>query len=256
MPDSLILQATAITNRFGKQVVHEDLSLQVFKKDILGIVGGSGSGKSVLLKTLTGIHHPNSGSVTINGQALAELQPHQRALTLGVLFQQGALFSGLTVLENIMVPMREFNPTERSRAEKTAREKLKLVGLSPADGAKMPSQLSGGMIKRAALARAMAMDPTILFLDEPTAGLDPLAASDFDDLVRNLNQELGLTFIIITHDLDTLFGTCNRVAVLVDRHLTLGTPAEMMRNRHPWIHAYFHGERSLAASQAFLSRSR
>lgn len=242
-----LLEVKNIVNRFGPQMVHDGLDLQVFEGDILGIVGGSGSGKSVLLRTMTGIRKPTSGNAYIAGRPVEKLPPHQRAATLGVLFQQGALFSGLSVLENIMAPLREFTKNTKKQCAAIAHEKLERVGLPKETASKMPSELSGGMIKRVGLARAMAMDPKVLFLDEPTAGLDPLAATAFDELVQDLNANLGLTFIMITHDLDTLFSTCNRIAVLVDKKITTGTLAELMKSRHPWIHEYFHGPRSRAA---------
>lgn len=242
-----ILEVKNIINSFGAHKVHDGLNLQVMKGDILGIVGGSGSGKSVLLKTMTGIRAPTSGKAYINGQPVIQLPVAERAATLGVLFQQGALFSGLTVLENTMAPLKEFTNLKEDECREVAWLKLRLVGLPDNAAAKRPSELSGGMIKRAGLARAMAMDPTVLFLDEPTAGLDPISASEFDELVRELNRSLNLTFVMITHDLDTLFGTCNRVAVLVDKKMTVGTIPELMQNTHPWIHEYFHGERSRAA---------
>lgn len=242
-----LLEVQNIVNRFGSQTVHDGISLQVMAGDILGIVGGSGSGKSVLLRTMTGIREPTSGTAFINGRPVASLPAAERAATLGVLFQQGALFSGLTVLENIMAPLQEFTALSPESCTEIAHLKLRLVGLPDDTAVKRPSELSGGMIKRVGLARAMAMDPTVLFLDEPTAGLDPLSASEFDDLVRDLNQSLGLTFVMITHDLDTLYGTCNRVAMLVDKKITVGSIADLMNSKHPWIHAYFHGERSRAA---------
>lgn len=242
-----ILEVRNIVNRFGSQTVHDGLNLQVQRGEILGIIGGSGSGKSVLLRTMTGIRRPTSGMALINGKPVDDLPVRERAATLGVLFQQGALFSGLSVLENIMVPLREFTQMDEEACRDIARLKLRLVGLPDIAGDKRPADLSGGMIKRAGLARSMAMDPSVLFLDEPTAGLDPLSASEFDALVRELNSSLGLTFVMITHDLDTLFGTCQRAAVLVDRKMVAGTLPELMENRHPWIHAYFHGERTRAA---------
>lgn len=245
-----MLEVKGIVNRFGRQVIHDGLDLRVAQGEILGIVGGSGSGKSVLLKTMTGIRKPNHGEALVAGKPVRSLKPRERAATLGVLFQQGALFSGLSVLENVMAPLREFTDLDKQACVAIARMKLRLVGLEESVGGKKPSELSGGMIKRVGLARAMAMDPVVLFLDEPTAGLDPLAAADFDGLVRELNATLGLTFVMITHDLDTLFSTCDRVAVLVDKKITVGTLAELMKSRHPWIHDYFHGPRSRAAQMS------
>lgn len=245
-----VLEAKGIVNRFGAQVVHDGLDMQIAAREIVAIVGGSGSGKSVLLRTMTGLHKSNEGEALINGRPVSQLQANERAATLGILFQQGALFSGLSVLENIMVPLREFTSMSLEQCQDIARMKLELVGLPLTAAAKMPSELSGGMIKRAGLARAMAMDPSILFLDEPTAGLDPLAATSFDELVADLNKSLGLTIVIITHDLDTIFTIASRVAVLVDKKITSGTVDEMMQSTHPWIHDYFTGPRSRAADKA------
>lgn len=245
-----LLEVKGIVNRFGSHTVHDGLDLQVMEGDILGIVGGSGSGKSVLLRTMTGLRRPTSGAAYLHGRPVQDFPLQQRAKTLGVLFQQGALFSGLTVAENIMAPLREFTLLPERDCREIAYLKLRLVGLPDNAAEKRPAELSGGMVKRAGLARAMAMDPAVLFLDEPTAGLDPVSASAFDELVRELNRSLGLTFVMITHDLDTLFGTCTRVAMLVDRKMTVGTIAELMKSRHPWIHDYFHGERSRAAGAA------
>ncbi len=251
-----ILEVRNIVNRFGPQTVHNGLNLQVAKGEILGIIGGSGSGKSVLLRTMTGLRKPTSGTALVNGQPVEELPAGERAATLGILFQQGALFSGLTVLENIMVPLREFTKITEESCIGIARMKLRLVGLPDNAAGKYPSELSGGMIKRVGLARAMAMDPTVLFLDEPTAGLDPLAAAEFDALVRELNTSLGLTFVMITHDLDTLFGICHRAAVLIDQKIIAGTLPELQENQHPWVHAYFHGERSRAAAKQTKAESK
>lgn len=245
-----ILEVKNIVNRFGTQTVHDGLNLKVARGEILGIIGGSGSGKSVLLRTMTGLRKPTTGIALVNGRPVENLPSSERAATLGILFQQGALFSGLTVQENIMVPLREFTKISEKTCTDIARMKLRLVGLPDNAAGKYPAELSGGMVKRAGLARAMAMDPTVLFLDEPTAGLDPLAAAEFDALVHELNTSLGLTFVMITHDLDTLFGICHRAAVLIDKQITAGTLPELLANQHPWIHAYFHGERSRAANPA------
>lgn len=249
MSDAM-LTARGIVNRFGKQTVHDGVDLTVRRGEILGIVGGSGSGKSVLLRTLLGLHTPNEGTVEVMGRKVAALTPAETASLFGVLFQQGALFSSLTVAENIMLPLREHTDLPAAMQERLAALKLALVEMKPEVGGKLPSELSGGMIKRAGLARALALDPSILFLDEPTAGLDPLTAGAFDQLIRSLNENLGVTVIMITHDLDSLFALCHRVAVLVDKQITVDTLENLMENQHPWIHDYFHGPRARAAQQA------
>jgi len=206
-----ILSARGIVNRFGTQRVHDKLDLDVEAGEILGIAGGSGSGKTVLLKTLIGLHRPDSGKVLIDGKPIDALDARQRAALIGVLFQQGALFSSLSVAQNVMLPMREYTDLPISEQEKIAAVKIELAGLSADSAAKFPAQLSGGMVKRAALARALALDPKILFLDEPTSDLDPLTASGIDDLIVQLNQGLGITVVIVTHDLTTLLSVCDQV---------------------------------------------
>src|SRR6266571_2244424 len=245
-----ILSARNIVNRFGKQEVHDKISLDILRGEILGIAGGSGSGKSVLLKTLTGLHRPNGGEVLVNGKAIDKIGPAEKASLIGVLFQQGALFSSLSVAQNIMLPMREHTALPAEDQERVAAMKLELAGMSAETGLKFPSQLSGGMVKRAALARALALDPRILFLDEPTSDLDPLTASGIDALIQKLNQGLGITVVIVTHDLTTLFTICGRVAVLVDGKITIGTLEKLMRSRHPWIREFFHGPRAEGAMTA------
>lgn len=245
-----ILSARGIVNRFGSQTVHDGVSLDIRKGEIIGIVGGSGSGKSVLLKTMIGLQQPNAGEVYVAGKRLTQLQPSEIASLFGVLFQQGALFSSLTVAQNIMLPMKEHTDLTLPLQEQLAAMKLALVEMKSEVGAKLPSQLSGGMIKRASLARALALDPLILFLDEPTAGLDPLTADAFDTLIRTLNENLGITVVMITHDLDSLFALCHRVAVLVDRKVIVDTLDAITENPHPWIQEYFHGPRSRAAQAA------
>lgn len=245
-----ILSARGIVNRFGTQTVHDGVSLDIRKGEIIGLVGGSGSGKSVLLKTMIGLQKPNAGEVIVAGKRLASLKPEEVASLFGVLFQQGALFSSLTVAQNIMLPMKEHTDLTPGLREQLAAMKLALVEMKAEVGAKLPSQLSGGMIKRAALARALALDPLILFLDEPTAGLDPLTADAFDTLIRTLNENLGITVVMVTHDLDSLFALCHRVAVLVDRKVIVDTLDGLMGNPHPWIQEYFHGPRSRAAQAA------
>lgn len=243
----IILSAKNITNRFGKQVVHDNASIDIYAGEIIGIVGGSGSGKSVMLRTMTGLHTPNEGTVEVAGKNISEITPEESGELFGVLFQQGALFSSLTVAENIMLLLKEHTELTQKQMEQLAQLKITLVGLKPEAGLKYPSELSGGMIKRAALARALALDPLILFLDEPTAGLDPVSAAAFDELIMELNQSLGVTVVMITHDLDTLFGVCDRVAVLVDKQIITDSLPNMLKNDHPWIQEYFHGPRARAA---------
>jgi phospholipid/cholesterol/gamma-HCH transport system ATP-binding protein len=245
-----ILSARDITNRFGKQEVHDGISLDVLPGEILGIAGGSGSGKSVLLKTLTGLHRPNKGEVLVDGKPIAAIGDTERASLMGVLFQHGALFSSLSVAQNVMLPMREHTDLPPDQQERIAAMKLELAGLSGDSGIKFPSELSGGMVKRAAFARALALDPRILFLDEPTSDLDPLTASGIDALIQRLNQSLGITVVIVTHDLTTLFTICRRIAVLVDRKITVGTLAELMRSDQPWVHEFLHGPRAQGAMTA------
>ncbi len=245
-----VIEIRGLGNRFGSQIVHEGLDLSVRRGEVIGVVGGSGSGKSVLLRTIIGLNRPAAGSIRVLGQPTAELDPEGwRGLqsSWGVLFQNGALFSSLTVAENVQAPMREQVDLDSALMDELAGLKIRLVGLPMDAAAKYPAQLSGGMRKRAGLARALALDPEIVFLDEPTAGLDPIGAADFDELVKSLHQSLGLTVVMITHDLDTLAAICDRVAVLVDRKVRVGTLEDMLRDDHPWIRSYFHGKRARAA---------
>ncbi|WP_425478433.1 ABC transporter ATP-binding protein [Luteimonas yindakuii] len=251
----MIVRVRGLENRFGSQVVHEGLDLDVRRGEILGVVGGSGTGKSVLMRTILGLRTPDAGSIEVFGIDAIEADDAGRSYIerhTGVLFQDGALFSSLTVGENVEVPLKEHYPgLSASLRYELALLKVKLAGL-PADALdKLPSQLSGGMRKRAGVARALALDPPLMFLDEPTAGLDPIGAAAFDDLVRTLQEALGLTVFLITHDLDTLYAICDRVAVLADRRvLAIGPLSEVERVDHPWVQSYFHGPRARAARAA------
>jgi len=245
-----ILCARGIVNRFGRQVVHDKLDLDIMRGEVLGIAGGSGSGKSVLLKTLTGLHRPNAGKVTIEGQPVEKIGNSEKASLIGVLFQQGALFSSLSVAQNVILPLREHTGLAPEEREAVAAMKLELAGMPAESGIKFPNELSGGMVKRAALARALALDPRILFLDEPTSDLDPLTASGIDELITRLNASLGITVVIVTHDLTTLFTVCQRVAVLVDKAITVDTLDKLMRSDQPWIREFLHGPRAQGAMGA------
>jgi phospholipid/cholesterol/gamma-HCH transport system ATP-binding protein len=252
-----IISVRGVTNRFGQQIVHDAVDLDVRPGEVLGIVGGSGSGKSVLLRTMLGLHRPNAGEVRIQDKDITRMSDSELLAVkrnYGVTFQHGALFSSLSVAENIQLPIREYFAASESALEALTELRLRMVGLPVEAGAKLPSQLSGGMVKRAALARALALDPTLLFLDEPTAGLDPISAASFDDLVSYLHRSLKLTVVMITHDLDTLIATCNRVAVLVDRKIVVDTLEAIMNHPHPWIREYFHGPRARAAQTAVDGR--
>jgi phospholipid/cholesterol/gamma-HCH transport system ATP-binding protein len=244
-----ILEVIGLVNRFGSQLVHDGLSMEVHEDEVFGIVGGSGTGKSVLLRSILGLQRPQAGIIRIDGRDITKMtasQLYEVKARYGVTFQQGALYSALTVTENVQLPMIEHVEMDADTRCELAMLKIRLAGL-PADAAeKYPSQLSGGMIKRAALARALALDPKLLFLDEPTSGLDPISASEFDELILYLQKELKLTVVMITHDLDTIFRTCNRVGVIVDRHMEVDTLEGIVNNPHPWIQAYFHGERARA----------
>ncbi len=253
-----VIEVRSLDNRFGSHVVHEHLDLDLFKGEILGVVGGSGTGKSVLLRSLVGLHKPTAGRIRVFGKDLDELSTKERSETeqrFGVLFQKGALFTSLNLVQNIALPLIEHCRLSRSDAEALARMKLALTGL-PADSArKYPSELSGGMVKRAALARSLAMDPEILFLDEPTAGLDPIGAAAFDKLIVTLRDALGLTVFLVTHDLDTLYTTCDRVAVLSQKKVLVADRIEKVATTDDsWIQDYFHGPRGRAASYAFRAQ--
>lgn len=240
-----------LSTRFGSHVVHDGVNLHVKRGEIIAIVGGSGSGKSVLLKEMIGLLRPAAGQVRVLGHDpftsnLEEAASLRRRW--GVLFQESALFSGMSVAQNILLPLREFTKLTPAQRCAVAALKIALVGLPALAADKTPSELSGGMKKRVGLARALALDPEILFLDEPTAGLDPIAAAAFDELVLNLRDSLGLSVVMVTHDLDTLHAICDRVAVLVDKKIIVGTLDEIKAYDHPWIHSYFHGPRGRAAT--------
>jgi phospholipid/cholesterol/gamma-HCH transport system ATP-binding protein len=244
-----VVEARGIVNRFGRQVVHDGLDLEIRSGEVFGIVGGSGSGKSVLLRTLLGLQKPEAGAVRIEGREVTHRSERELLAVkrrYGVMFQRGALFSSLTVAQNVELPIREHHPMADGLLAELALLRIRMVGLSGDAAAKYPAQLSGGMTKRAALARALALDPAILFLDEPTSGLDPISAAAFDELVLGLQKGLGLTVVMITHDLDTIFRVCNRVGVIVDGRMIAGTLGEIVASGHPWIREYFHGERGRA----------
>jgi phospholipid/cholesterol/gamma-HCH transport system ATP-binding protein len=256
-----IIRVRGLVNRFGEQVVHDGLDLDVRPGEILGVVGGSGTGKSVLMRSILGLREPDAGEIEVLGiDARSNSANAHREIerNTGVLFQDGALFSSLTVGENVQVPLKEYHrELPDSLRYELALLKVKLAGL-PADAInKLPSQLSGGMRKRAGLARALALDPPLLFLDEPTAGLDPIGAAAFDHLILTLQQALGLTVFLITHDLDTLYAICDRVAVLADHKVLACAPiGEVERYDHPWVQEYFHGPRARAAQVARMRNSK
>jgi phospholipid/cholesterol/gamma-HCH transport system ATP-binding protein len=249
-----VIEVQDLVSQFGDHVVHDGLNLTVRKGEVLGIVGGSGAGKSVLLNTLIGLRRPDKGTVKVFGidvNKATTAQRRQIEARWGVLFQSGALFSSLSVRENVAAPLHEHTRLSSRQINDLSDLKIALTGLAPSAGDLRPAELSGGMRKRAGLARAIAMDPELLFLDEPTAGLDPIGAEAFDTLVRNLSQSLGLTIFMITHDLDSLYAVCDRVAVIADKKIIAIAPiAELERSTHPWIHAYFLGPRGRAASSA------
>lgn len=250
------IRVRGIINAFGEAVIHDHLDLDVLQGEVLGVVGGSGTGKSVLLRSIIGLQRPQSGSIEIYGRTHDEAEDTNAARDLrrrwGVMFQGGALFSTLTVAENIQVPLREYYPAlTPAMLNEIAAYKIAMVGLPADAGPKFPAELSGGMVKRAGLARALALDPALLFLDEPTAGLDPIGAAKFDQLIRALADTLGLTVFLITHDLDSLYATCDRVAVLAERRvIAVGTIDELLATQHPWIADYFLGPRGRAAQQS------
>ena len=233
---------------FGRQLVLDHLSLDVRRGEILGLVGASGGGKTVLMRSIIGLITPRSGEIEVMGTVIGGAQDRatqKAASRWGILFQQGALFSSLTVRQNIQFPLRENLVMSQGLMDEIATAKLEMVGLSPEDGDKFPAELSGGMTKRAALARALALDPAIVFLDEPTSGLDPIAAGEFDALIKTLQTTLGLTVFMVTHDLASMYTECDRVAALADgKVVAIGPMSELLQSEHPWVRAYFHGKRS------------
>jgi phospholipid/cholesterol/gamma-HCH transport system ATP-binding protein len=251
--EDAVITVTGLVTRFGKQTIHDNLSFSVRRGEVLGVVGGSGTGKSVLMRTIIGLNKPKAGRIEVFGVDVAKLSDAGRRKLQrrwGVLFQEGALFSSLTVGQNVEVPLREHTRLPPEARRELVALKLSLVGL-PADAAhKLPSEISGGMKKRAGLARALALDAEILFLDEPTAGLDPISANNFDELIKTLQASLGLTVVLVTHDLDTLHGICDRVAALVNKKILVGTIEELMQIDDPWLQDYFLGPRGRAAQAA------
>jgi phospholipid/cholesterol/gamma-HCH transport system ATP-binding protein len=246
----VIIRIRGLVNGFGKQIVHDHLDLDVYRGEVLGVVGGSGAGKSVLLNTIIGLNSPRAGTIEVFGKPIGYAEGgRMRTLEVrwGILFQEGALFSTQTVAENIQVPLREYTSMSQELMDEIAAVKIAMVGLPPETAGKYPSELSGGMKKRAGLARALALDPELLFLDEPTSGLDPISANQFDELIAELQQSLGLTVFMVTHDLDSLKAICDRIAVLVNKKIKTGTIAELRQDTTPWIHDYFSGPRGHAA---------
>jgi phospholipid/cholesterol/gamma-HCH transport system ATP-binding protein len=244
---------------FGDKLVMQGLDLDVYRGEVLGFVGGSGTGKSVLTRTILGLIRKRSGLIEIFGADVDSLPLREYAVIdrrIGVMFQQGALFSGLTVKQNVEVPMREHLRLSPRLSDELAMLKIELAGLDLDAADKYPSELSGGMTKRAALARALALDPELVFLDEPTSGLDPISAAEFDELIATLQRTLGLTVFMVTHDLDSLYSICDRIAALADgKVIAEGPMSTMLASQHPWLRAYFHGKRARLASSALAGRS-
>jgi phospholipid/cholesterol/gamma-HCH transport system ATP-binding protein len=247
-----VIEVDGLVSRFGDHVVHDGLDLQVRRGEVLAVVGGSGAGKSVLLRTIIGLRNPDGGRVKVFGQDVNHISD-DRMQTIerrwGVLFQSGALFTNLSVLENVAAPIQEYARLSHHMIDDLAELKLSMTGLPPGTGELKPAELSGGMIKRAGLARALALDPELLFLDEPTSGLDPISAGAFDELIVELTRTLDLTVFMITHDLDSVYTICDRVAVIADKKIVAtGTPKELEASQHPWIREYFSGPRGRAAA--------
>jgi len=248
----VVLKLRGVRTQFGDQVVHNHLDFDMFRGEVVGLVGGSGTGKSVLLRTIIGLNPARRGSIEVLGTDTRHLHGKaERTLQsrTGVQFQDGALFSGLSVAENIIVPIREHAALDEELMRSIAALKVALVGLPADTGDKKPSELSGGMRKRASLARALALDPELLFLDEPTAGLDPIGANHYDELIGELRKNLGLSVLMVTHDLDSLYAVCDRVAVLLDKRVVAGTIEELLAYDHPWVQEYFRGPRGRAAAR-------
>lgn len=253
MIDTPAISIRGLRTQFGRTVIHDGVDLDIVRGEVMGVVGASGSGKSVLMRAVIGLVTPTAGTVRIFGKdraAMSGAELNAIEKRYGVLFQNGALFSSLTVAQNVMVPLKEHTGMSAALMAEIAAYKIAMSGLPHDACTKYPSELSGGMRKRAGLARALALDPEILFLDEPTAGLDPIGAAAFDTLIGDLQKTLGLTVVMVTHDLDSLYAICDRVAVLVDKHAIVGTIGELTENQHPWIHDYFHGPRSRAATES------
>lgn len=250
----VVIEVRGLLSQFGERSIHENLDLDVVRGEVLGVVGGSGTGKTVLLNTIIGLKQPEAGSIKIFGHDTADMTREQSAEVerrTGTLFQQGALFSSLTVLQNVASPLVEHTSLSRDTIRELSEMKIAMVGLKPEVHHQKPAELSGGMRKRVGLARALSLDPELLFLDEPTAGLDPIGAAAFDELIRNLSDDLGLTVFMITHDLDSLYAICDKVAVLADKHVVEKAPvSELERSDHPWIKEYFLGPRGRAATKA------
>ena len=247
-PGEPIIRVRGLHVGFGSKTVLDGLDLDVYPGEVTGFVGGSGQGKSVLTRAILGLTPKQAGSIEVFGEDLDQLSPEEhRAIERrwGVMFQGGALFSSLTVKQNIQAPMREYLSLSQNTMDELAMLKIKLVGLAPDAGDKFPSELSGGMVKRAALARALALDPELLFLDEPTSGLDPIGAADFDELIATLRKTLGLTVFMVTHDLDSLYSICDTIAALADgKVIAEGPLSTMLASNHPWLRSYFHGRRA------------